>query len=106
MIAALHPSVTGKEMRIVAVVAPDLITCPEVWWVEETQNKSSGNMDCAFCRGNRAATVIRWLRFLSAQNDVWCTVLVATQNGIKGPKMHRMIEKDVGLSLLVLEGCI
>lgn len=45
------PSVTGKEMRMVSVVAPDLMTCPEVWWSVETENKSSENMDTGYCKG-------------------------------------------------------
>lgn len=45
------PSVTGKEMCTVSAVALDLITCPEVWWGVETENKSSENMDTGYCRG-------------------------------------------------------
>lgn len=45
------PSVTGKEMCLVFVVAPDLITCPEVWCSVETENKSNENMDTGYCKG-------------------------------------------------------
>lgn len=44
------PSVTEKEMCVVSVVTPELITFLEVWWGVETENKSSENMDTGQCR--------------------------------------------------------